>query len=246
LSALAALASGRGALRLALAAAASALALGYAYGVNAVADRATDEASSKNPLAGSAGVPAEVLAAVAASAVSAIAVSLFLGAFALGLTLASLSAATFYSIGPRLKALPILGLLFNTAIFAPLLGLAVPDQGAPPAFGVLCSTFTALILQNQLLHESADEEEDARGGVLTTARLLGPRATRTAVLFIAAPGIAIAIALAPAASVAWAAGIAIALCSLAALSASPARGRVVHRWLSAACGFMVFLAGISP
>lgn len=261
---LTALLSGRGALRLAAAASASALALGYAYGVNAIADRATDDMSdirlnkrsgttntstirntnAKNPLAGSVEVPAEVLAAVAASAVGALAVSLVLGHFALILTLASLTAATFYSVGLRLKALPVLGLLTNTAIFAPLLGLAVSEQGAPPAFGALLATFTALILQNQLLHESADEDEDARGGVLTTGRVLRPRGARSAVVFIAAPGIAVAVAFAPTSLVAWAAGLAIAVCSLAALSPSPARGRVIHRYLSVGCGLLVYLAGL--
>jgi 4-hydroxybenzoate polyprenyltransferase len=244
---LAALGSTRGALRLALSVTTAALALGYAYGVNALADRGTDESSAKNPLAGASSVPAEVLAVVATTAGSAIAMSLILGPFALLLTLASLTAATFYSVGPRMKALPILGLVFNTGIFAPLLGLAISDQGAPASYGVLVSTFVALILQNQLLHESADAREDARGGVLTTARLLGPRGTKAAVLSIAAPGMTLAVALAPTPSMAVAAGSAIALGSAAVgLPGSPARARLAHRWLSAAGGVVLFIAGLLP
>lgn len=233
--------------RLAIAAGASALALGYAYGINAVADRGSDEASGKNPLAGAASVPAEVFFVVAAAAVFALAASLLLGPYALALTVASLTAATLYSVGPRMKSLPILGLVFNTGIFAPLLGIAIADadHAAPPAYGVLASTFIALILQNQLLHESADAREDARGGVLTTARLLGPRGTKFAVLSVAVPGVTLAFALAPAPLVAWTAITALALGAAPALTASsPARARIAHRWIATAGGAAVFAAGL--
>src|SRR5262249_15532082 len=145
----------------------------------AIADRASDASPLKNPLAGALRVPAGAKLVVGAAAGLALLIGLVLGSIATVLLVASLAAATLYSAGPRVKAWPVAGTLLNTAICAPLLGLAAPDGASlPPGASVLSTTFVGLILQSQILHEAADAGEDARGRVLTTARLLGPRWTR--------------------------------------------------------------------
>lgn len=244
----AALASPVALARGALGVAAASLALAYAYGINAVADRESDASRVKNPLAGIARVPAEARAVVATTAVAALAASFPLGRPAIVLVLASLVAGTVYSVGPRMKARPILGALFNTAIFAPLLGLALP-QGAPPppAFAALGATFVGLILQSQLLHEAADADEDAAGGALTTARLLGPRGTRALAVGLAAPFAALALALAPrpAPALAWTAAAALAGGAAAALLERDfAAARRLHRRIAAAGGGLLFAVGL--
>lgn len=242
----AALASPAALARGALAVAAASLALGYAYGINAVADRESDASPAKNPLAGVARVPAEARAVVATTAAAALAASLPLGRPATLLVLASLLAGTAYSVGPRMKARPVLGALFNTAIFAPLLGLALPEGAPPPpAFAALGATFVGLILQSQLLHEAADAAEDAAGGALTTARLLGPRGTRALAVGLAAPFAALAVALAPRPVVGWTAAAALAGGAAAALLERDFAGaRRLHRRVAAAGGGLLFAAGL--
>jgi 4-hydroxybenzoate polyprenyltransferase len=241
----AALASPPALARGALAVVGASFALAYAYGINALADRESDASPAKNPLAGSARAPVEARLAVAVAAVAALASSLPLGSAATLLMLASLLAGTLYSVGPRMKALPILGALFNTAIFTPLLGLAVPGAGAPPAHAALCVTFIGLILQNQLLHEAADADEDAAGGAFTTARLLGPRGTRGLAAGLSAPFAALALAFASRPAVGWTAAAALAGGAAAALSdRSFAGARRLHRRVAAAGGALLYGVGL--
>jgi 4-hydroxybenzoate polyprenyltransferase len=240
------LASPAGLARGAVAALAASLALGYAYGVNALGDRASDVSAAKNPLAGVARVPADTKIVVASAAVGALSISMLLGPAALVLVLSSLVAGTVYSVGPRLKAWPVVGALFNTAIFTPLLALATPEGAAPPpARAVLCATFVGLILQSQLLHEAADADEDAAGGVLTTARLLGSRWTRALTVALAAPFTLLAVALAPRPWVGWAAAVALAGGAAAALFERDwAEARRLHRRVAALGGALLFSAGL--
>jgi 4-hydroxybenzoate polyprenyltransferase len=233
---------GRGA----LASAAASLALGYAYGLNALADRASDTSVEKNPLAGVEHVPAATHAVVAAAAAAALLASLPLGARASCLTLASLAAATAYSVGPRMKALPVLGLAFNTAIFTPLLGLARPAGAPTPrAYAALCATFVGQLVQSQLLHEIADAAEDEAGEALTTARLLGPRWARACIVGTALLSAAAALALAPRPAVGLCAAAGLACSASAALwPRDPAEARSVHKHVAAASGALLFAVGL--
>lgn len=229
--------------RAALAVAAASLCLGYAYGINAIADRASDASASKNPLAGVETVPLGAKVVVFTAAALALATSLSLGLFATGLTVASLAAGTLYSVGPRLKAWPVAGALFNTVIFAPLLGLALRDgASAPRGAAVLSLTFVGLIFQSQLLHEAEDAEEDARGRVFTTARWLGPRLTRIVATWLAAPFALLAIALAPGAGLGVTAVAALAGgAAVAFFERDFAAARRAHRYVTAAGGALVLL-----
>ncbi len=233
---------GRGALGVAVAS----LALGYAYGINALTDRASDTSVEKNPLAGREEVPAAAGAVVAGAAAAALLASLPLGARALRLTFASLAAGTVYSAGPRMKALPGLGLLFNTAIFAPLLGLALPAGAPPPrAYATLCATFVGQLVQSQLLHELADAAEDEAGRALTTARLLGPRWARACVAGTALVSAAAALALAPRPIVGFCAAAGLVCSAAAALSENDAaEARRVHKRFAAASGALLFAVGL--
>jgi 4-hydroxybenzoate polyprenyltransferase len=154
--------------------------LGFAYSVNSVVDRGAD-APGKNPLAGRENVGVAVGVALAAASLG------LLLCVALGSVvpcLVSLIAGTIYSAGPRLKRVPLAGTLLNAPIFAPLLFLARGAKSPSFAELSLLVVFVALLLQNQLLHERADAEEDARAGAITTGRLLGD-AVRPAALLIA-------------------------------------------------------------
>lgn len=156
--------------------------LAFGYLVNGLSDRGLDSDTRKNPL-GSSGRPALVAAGFALLAL----VLSLSGPLVVTLaTVTSLAAGTVYSIGPRLKRFPLVGTLANAACFAPLLWLGVPD-GAPRAdLATLTALFVLLLLQNQLLHEAADRDDDARGRVLTTFRAIG---RRPAALLAAALGV---------------------------------------------------------
>lgn len=246
----ASLASTGGLSRLALGVASSAGALGFAYGINAIADRGSDASKAKNPLVGSADVPAVAYFVLIGAAAVALASGAALGSRSLGFTSGSLVAGALYSAGPRLKSLPLLGLAANTLIFAPLLLLCAPrasspPSSSPPATAALVATFIGLILQNQLLHEAADADEDARGRSLTTSRLLGARATRLVIPGIAVVFTVVALAVADGRLVGFTSALALAAGSGAAwLVRDAAQARRVHRWVSAVFGAALFAAGL--
>src|SRR5262249_19989840 len=85
-----------------------------------------------------------------------------------------------YSVGPRLKRIPVLGTLANTTNFAPLLWVGIAAPRAPLGMAPLTLAFTCLLLQNQLLHEAADRDEDRRGQIRTSVLVFGPRACAVA------------------------------------------------------------------
>lgn len=148
--------------------------LAFGYLVNGLSDRQLDSDLKKSALAHE---PSGLRLLVALFAGLALLLSLSGPSAVTIATLVSLSAGTVYSVGPRLKRFPLVGTLANAACFSPLLWLGVRD-GAP-GFDLLTlgASFVLLLLQNQLVHEAVDREDDARGGVLTTFRALGPRAT---------------------------------------------------------------------
>ncbi|PCC74377.1 UbiA family prenyltransferase [Nannocystis exedens] len=161
---------------------AGALCLACAYGLNAHADRGTD-VPGKNPLVG-AEVGAAAMVPALACGLSAMVAAGHSGGP--GAAAVSLATGALYSAGPRLKRLPGVGTLANVAIFAPLLALV----GTPrtPGFWGMSLVFTALLLQNQLVHERADAGEDRRAGAYTTAQWLGRAGVAAAGRWLALAG----------------------------------------------------------
>ncbi len=215
------------------------LLLAFAYGLNAITDRRTDSDPAKNPLAGALRVPLAASAVVLGTAVGALGLAWVLDPLAAAAAGCSLAAAVLYSAGPRLKRFPLLGLLANLAIFAPLPFLGLSQFAPrPPLFDALVGVFLVLLTQNQLLHELADAPDDARAGDRTTARWLGARRTSAllGVLGAAGVGLALAWATTPAEGVVGAtlaaAGTAVALWP----GAAPLRRRRQHRLVSLAGG----------
>jgi 4-hydroxybenzoate polyprenyltransferase len=223
----------------------AALALAYAYGLNAITDRATDRDREKNPLAGT-DCPPSVIALVLSTGVTALALAALGGRIALAATALSLVAATLYSVGPHLKAIPVVGTSVNGAIFAPLLVVA-PSATVPAGLPLLCATFLALLFQNQLLHERADLDEDRAAGVVTTGRLLGEKRIPLAMLALAITGALAALLLATSHL-----ALAIALAAIAAatgisfIKKSPQLVRLAHRRVALAGGAALFLALLLP
>jgi 4-hydroxybenzoate polyprenyltransferase len=86
--------------------------------------------------------------------------------------LVCLASGVIYSVGPRLKTVPILGTFLNATNFVPLLwaGAITAD---PPMARHLAPAFAGILLQSQIFHEAADAEGDARAGVRTTFLAIG-------------------------------------------------------------------------
>lgn len=209
---------------------AAALCLAWAYGINAHADRATDRSPRKNPLAGAAVGPAAWLPTALCGMLALPAAALCGGLVAAAL---SLAAGAVYSVGPRLKRVPVVGALVNAAIFAPLMALVGGPR--PPGFWGISLVFAALLLQNQLLHERADADEDRRAGARTTARLLGRAGVARAGRGLALVGGLASRALG--AGPGWLAGaIGLAFGAWLTGHADAARARRIHRWVSLLAG----------
>jgi 4-hydroxybenzoate polyprenyltransferase len=149
--------------------------LGFGYLVNAAGDIDSDLDAAKNPLLACGGLlrsRAGALAVAGALATAAVALAAGGPAVALGATLVSLASGTVYSVGPRLKAVPIVGTLANATNFAPLLWVgAAGDE--PSLARRLAPAFAGVLLQSQMVHEAADAAGDARAGVRTTFVALG-------------------------------------------------------------------------
>jgi hypothetical protein len=102
----------------------AALALAFSYGLNAVHDRATDQSSAKNPLAGEPRLFPGTLLLVWACAAGALVAATPGGVRPVACALASLASGAVYSAGPRLKGWPIVGTALNVGIFLPLMWVA--------------------------------------------------------------------------------------------------------------------------
>lgn len=218
---------------------AGALCLACAYGLNAHGDRATD-ARSKNPLVGAAVGGAALVPALLCGALALAAAGQSGGLQAAGVSLATGAA---YSLGPRLKRWPAVGSLANAAIFAPLLALV----GAPrtPVFWGILVTFTALLLQNQLVHERADEAEDRRAGARTSAQLLGRAGVARVGRWLAlAGGLSAWPLLGGGAAVAAALGLALGAWQIG--QADPAAARRRHRAIALVTGAAIYALGGAP
>ena len=152
--------------------------LAYGYLLNGLSDRALDRAASKNPFVGARGGGAHLALPYAALFIlSLLALSLaWRGPLSVLIaTLAALAAGTLYSVGPRLKVVPVIGTLMNVACFAPLLFVGLGRSGLAPALLSLAVCFVGLLVQNQLIHEAADAREDRAASVRTTFVTYGPR-----------------------------------------------------------------------
>jgi 4-hydroxybenzoate polyprenyltransferase len=224
-------------LRVPLAMTAAACCLATAYAVNAVCERHTDRSAHKNPLVAAPQLGRRAAGLAGACAGVGLAAAAALGGWAPGAAVMSLAAGVVYSTSRFGKRTPVAGLLCNTGIFAPLLVLL--HAGGPP--GAACvaelGLFVALLAQNQLLHELADAAEDAGAGARTTARWLGPRGTRAALVGLGVAGVTGAMLVAPTAAGAWAGGGVALAATLLALSA----GRRWHRVGAVIGGALVFV-----
>lgn len=164
--------------------------------------------------------------------------------------LVALASGLLYSVGPRLKAVPVVGTLMNATHFAPLLLLGGAMDGAleRPRWWVV-ATFCALILQSQLIHEAADARDDARGDVRTTYLAIGAGATS---LLVSALGClvlygALGVATSLDRSAMWAApfvvfafGFTLPVARCAPSDPMLATTRAVQRWVGALAGLCLF------
>ncbi len=180
----------------------------------------------------------------------------FLGGVPLAAALASLVGGHVYSAWPRLKAVPLVGTLGNAWIFGPLAFLGTRELGVPPAAPWLAGAFVALLLQNQVVHEAAHRDEDARDGVRTTFVRWG---TPVGATLQCAFGLAAAVLLALAGRAGGAGWVAIA-CGLGALGLTAGvalsgwtgdarrahRVRDVQRWAGLALGALAWLGCLAP
>jgi 4-hydroxybenzoate polyprenyltransferase len=221
--------------------------LAFGFLLNAVSDRDVDRDARKNPLLlpGGGGYKASLVALPTVSLVLAA-----LSPWPVQLATAwCLILGCAYSIGPRLKAVPVAGTLANAAGYTPILFLGMAGPSLPPRFGTVAIAFAALLFQNQLIHEAGDRLDDAASGIPTTWLMLGPR--WTAFLAACAGGVATVATRSGAGRYAslsiivGAAFIAVfpLLLAWAGLTASrAARLRVVHRWCAVLAGAALYVS----
>jgi len=219
--------------------------LGFGYLLNAASDVDVDVDARKNPLLDRT-ERRGVRSITGALALAAIALAATGPTVALWAAATSLVSGAVYSVGPRLKSVPIAGTLANATNFVPLLwvGAAMPD---PPIARHLAPAFAGLLLQSQLLHEATDAREDARAGVRTTFSLLGrPWSAALAALFGAVPALS-GDGMGAAARVSiLAVYVVVFPLALAAYATDPRRAaklRLWHRWSGIALGAALFVHG---
>jgi 4-hydroxybenzoate polyprenyltransferase len=182
------------------------------------------------------------------------AISLILAAFspwpAQLATLTCLTLGCAYSVGPRLKAVPVAGSLVNAAGFTPILFLGMASPALPPGFGYIALAFAALLLQNQLIHEASDRVEDESSGIRTSWLTLGPGWTALFAGFAGAAAVAAAAAVLPqlrhAVTVVMGAAFGVTFPALLAarggIVSYAARLRVLHRWCAVGAGAVLYAA----
>ncbi len=218
--------------------------LAFGFLVNAISDRYVDRDARKNPLVlpGREGYKASLIALPV--------LSLALAAFSPWpvqlATACCLAVGCLYSVGPRLKTIPVVGTLANAAWYVPMLFLGMAQSALPLGFGTIAIAFTALLLQNQLIHESGDRHEDEASGIHTTWLAFGPRWTA---LFAACAGaVAIVTTAATLGAFRYPVGAVFVvifplLLAWDGLTAErAARLRVVHRWCAVLFGASLYVA----
>lgn len=217
--------------------------LGFAYGINAVAERRSDRSFLKNPLVGAPGVAGLAVGCAMLVATLALGLALVLGRWALLACGLSLLCGGAYSVGIAGKRVPVLGLVLNTGIFAPLMAvLLVPGQ-IPASWAHELAVFTLLLIQNQLIHELADDEEDRAAGARTTAQLLrGPGTVRAGVgAGLVIPLVSLGLAPTWGQALLGSAIAAVATVIACTARSDPARSRAQHRVAACAGGALLWL-----
>jgi len=219
--------------------------LSFGYLLNGLSDRHMDASVEKNPLVGGDPAPSHRLALGALLAAAA-ALSLA-GPWPVGAATAiCLVSGVVYSVGPRLKRLPVLGTLANTTNFAPLLWVGIAGERAPLGMAPLTSAFTCLLLQNQLLHEAADRDEDRGGHLRTSVLVFGSRACAAAAAILGGGAALTAACTAPLSWLTWGivpvfgAAFPLALARHGEDGRRMARARRVHRFCAVAVGALIF------
>lgn len=210
---------------------------------DAVADCHGDCSRRKNPLARAQRLARADLAGIGLAAVGAVLAALALGVASLWAVAVALAAGTVYSVGPRVKGIPVAGTAANALIFAPLLLLGQAAAGPASGLWLLVAVFVGLLLQNQLVHEQLDREEDRAAGARTTAVVLGRRglaAMVAGVTLLAAAGAALAPGPGGPRALGVAAVVAGGLFAGLAAPSGPDRTRRGHRWFSLAAGLALF------
>jgi 4-hydroxybenzoate polyprenyltransferase len=221
--------------------------LAFGFLLNGIADSEMDGSARKNPLV-AVRDHAMHLRVSALLATTALGVALLAPRPAAIATAIAVASGTLYSIGPRLKRLPIIGTLSNVLHFAPLLWVGIARHGPHPGMWALTGCFSLLILQNQILHEAADELDDRPGAVNTTWRLLGRRSGAVLVTLL---GLSLALVVAgqaelragaPVLALALGAGFGLAVLLLGQRRHGAARLRKAHRFLAGFAGAWMFFA----
>ncbi len=221
--------------------------LAFGYLLNGVSDRAMDRSVEKNALAGQLRPGVHVHAVLFALSATAVGLSLSAPWPVTLATAICLASGVVYSVGPRLKQYPVVGTLLNVTNFAPLLWVGLSAEEIPAGLGPLTLAFVGLLLQNQLIHEAADRDEDARGRVVTTVRAFGERASA---IFAAGLGLVVASApdglvLSSLLGLVFVAGFPLALALRGRDARLMNRVRRLHRLASVAAGAAAFVA-VSP
>ncbi len=220
--------------------------LAFGFLINQVADRHMDASADKNPLARYGG---QRLYGGPLGALVAVALALsWLGPRPVTIATAlALVSGAVYSVGPRIKRLPVLGTLANATNFAPLLWVGLPNTTLPAGMVELTLCFTLLLLQNQLVHEAADRDDDRRGDVRTTVRTFGTvggalgcaalGSLLVAAVYVTAPLAVLAIPFA----LVFAVAVPLAVAYRGTDTTLMARVRITHRVASAAAGLAIFV-----
>jgi 4-hydroxybenzoate polyprenyltransferase len=164
--------------------------LAYASAINQAFDDRLDRASlGKNPVGGRFDRRAALLWSVP-PAVGTVVTTAVWSRPGLLPALIFLFAATVYSAPPRLKAVPVVGTLWNLVVGMPGLFFAGRPALASEQLRLLIGLFAVLLLVAQLIHEVVDVRDDRAGGVSTLGTLVGLRGALGAAcgLLILLPG----------------------------------------------------------
>ncbi|MBI5608383.1 MAG: UbiA family prenyltransferase [Deltaproteobacteria bacterium] len=216
--------------------------LAFAYGVNGLTERHTDLDPRKNPWIGQ--TPAKgALELLTGVALATLAIALTGSVKAMLAAAVSLAAGAVYSLGPRAKRKRLVGTGLNVLIFAPLLLVAPSAVASARSIG-WAAAFSALLLQNQLVHEQVDDAEDRAAGAQSTAAWLGPKRTEIALLALGltAVGAAWLWFAAPVASVLT--GTALAATGAVLTGRAPLPRRTWQRGIAAVGGGLAFATEI--
>lgn len=214
--------------------------LAVAYAINAVCERHTDRSPGKNPLVVRPELAAAVVWLATLLAVIGLVVAWGLGLWALGAACVSLVAGVVYSASAWGKRAPVVGLIGNTLIFAPLLVLMHPGGALAPGVSYEVGLFVVLLAQNQLLHERADVAEDAAAGAWTTGRWLGGRGTRGLVVVLGGVGVGL-VGLATSIGAQVVGALCVVAATIVGWVMRPVRARRWHRRCAAIGGGLVFV-----